>query len=87
MKSKGKGTDTYRELEYEMDPFIWTLIKLPIGKTKAVIVEESAEHKDWDVAEKGLKVSEQVIVRRQLLLPVLKYRIAFRKYYGNMEHI
>jgi hypothetical protein len=29
----------YRESRYEMNPFIWTLVKLSDGKIKAVIVE------------------------------------------------
>jgi hypothetical protein len=58
----------YRELKYEMDPFEWTLVKLPNGKTKAIVVEESAEHKDWGIDEKGLEVPKQVIVKRQAII-------------------
>jgi hypothetical protein len=43
----------YRELKYEMNPFISTLNKLPNGKTKAVIVGESIEYKDWGIARKA----------------------------------
>jgi transcriptional regulator of met regulon len=37
----------YRELKYEMDPFSWKLIKLPKCGTKAVIIEENDEDKNW----------------------------------------
>jgi hypothetical protein len=30
-----------------MAPYEWALVKLPNGKTKAIIVEESNEYKDW----------------------------------------
>jgi hypothetical protein len=38
----------YRELKYKMDPYEWALVKLSNGKTKAIIVEERKEYKNWE---------------------------------------
>jgi hypothetical protein len=33
----------HRELKYEMEPYEWTLVKLPNGKTKAIVVKGCEE--------------------------------------------
>jgi hypothetical protein len=77
----------YRELKYEMDPYEWTLTKLPNGKTKAIVVGESQEYKDWRIDDKDLKVLSQIIAKDKQLWIVLKYKVVSRKCCGNLEHI
>jgi hypothetical protein len=33
----------HRELKYEMEPYEWTLVKLPNGNTKAIVVKACEE--------------------------------------------
>jgi hypothetical protein len=48
-----------KELCYEMDPFIWELIKFKDGSTKINIIDENDQYKNW---EKD-KVLEEDIIR------------------------
>jgi hypothetical protein len=76
----------YRELKYEMDPYEWTVVKLPNGKTKAVIAKESEEYKNWRIDDTGWKIPEQVIVKRQAIIDSFEIINSFSKSSGNMEH-
>jgi hypothetical protein len=39
------------ELKYEMEPYEWTLVKLPNGKTQAVVVRGLEEESAWSTEE------------------------------------
>jgi hypothetical protein len=77
----------FKELIYEMDPYEWTLVKLSNGKTKAVIVKESSEYKNWRIDEKGLGISEQVIIKRQAIIDSFEIIRGFPKKDGNIVHL
>jgi hypothetical protein len=77
----------YRELKYEMNLYDWELVKLPNGKTKAVIVKEQTEYKDWGIDEEYYdKTPEQVIIKRQTVINSFEIMNGFPKRSGITAH-
>jgi hypothetical protein len=63
-----------RELNYEMNPYTWKLIKLPNGKMKTVIVEEDDKYKDL-----GLDDDVNIIKIGQIIIDSLEIHEVFPK--------
>jgi hypothetical protein len=68
----------YRELQYEMDPYEWTLVKLPDSRTKAVIVNKCNEYKHWRIDDKGI-IPEQVIIKKLAIIDSFEIMNGFPK--------
>jgi hypothetical protein len=68
-KGEKDAIDRYcnRELKYEMEPYDWTLVKLPNGKTQAIVVRgvESEKEDKWSTEEEKFKQSKKRIAKRQ----------------------
>jgi hypothetical protein len=76
-----------------MDPYEWTLVKLPSGKSKAIIIEESTKYKDWRANETNLVITKQVMAKRQAIVDSFEiyngYPKVLREYgiYTNEQYI
>jgi hypothetical protein len=55
----------HRELKYEMEPYDWTLVKLPNGKTQAIVIRGTEEESAWSTEEQKFKESRKSIAKKQ----------------------
>jgi hypothetical protein len=70
----------HRELKYEMEPYEWTLVKLPNGKTQAVVVRGVDEDDSkWSTDEKSFKQSKKGIAKNQAIIDSLQIKDGFPK--------
>jgi hypothetical protein len=69
-----------------MDPYEWSLVSLPNGKTKAVIVKESDEYKNWSIDDTSWVIPEQVAAKRQVIIDSFQIINGFPRNYGKLEH-
>jgi hypothetical protein len=65
-----------RELKFEMEPYDWTLVKLPNGKTQAVVVRgrDSINMDKWSAEEEKFKQSKKGIAKRQAIIDSLQIK-------------
>jgi hypothetical protein len=61
------------------------LVKLQSGKTKAVIVQESEEYKNWHIDDKGWNIPQQVINQRQAIIDSFDIINGFLKKFREYE--
>jgi hypothetical protein len=58
---------------------VWALVKLPNGKPKAIIVNESKEYKDWYANDAGWYTTERIIAKNQTIIVSFKIVDVFPK--------
>jgi hypothetical protein len=62
-----------------MDPYECTLNKLPSGKTKAIVVRECPEEKNWSTEEQNFKTPMKVLAERKAIVDSLEIKDSFSK--------
>jgi hypothetical protein len=68
-----------KELNYEMNPYNWELLKLPNGKMKVIILDDKNEYKDWGKEESELlkPPPDDVVIERQKIIDKLRIKEEF----------
>jgi hypothetical protein len=62
-----------------MEPYEWTLVKLPNGKTKAIVVKGCEEESNWSTEEQKFKTPKKIIAKKQAIVDSLEIKDGFPK--------